>query len=114
MRIWLYVSLVSLMVALGGCEVRVKAEINSSEKESDPYSQHYKHGDDIFYKGTFVVTETFASVIRWKGVTGLDGTSRLYEVLGTDVKFQDEVVGSQVSHEKLLILRRQGYRVIVK
>lgn len=112
MRIWLYVSLVSLLVALGGCEVRVKAEINSSE--SDPYAQHYKHGDDLFYKGTFVVKETVTSIIRWQGVTGPDGTARLYNVLGTDVKFQNEVVGSQLSHEELLTLRRQGYRVIVE
>ncbi len=114
MRIWLYVSLASLVVALGGCEVKARVVIDSTEKESDPYAQHYKHGDDMFYKGTFVVKETVTSILRWQGVTGPDGTARLYNVLGTDVKFQNEVVGSQLSHEELLTLRRQGYRVIVE
>ncbi len=102
------------LVCSAGCEVKARVVIDSTEQQSDPYAQHYKHGDDIFYKGTFVVKETVTSIIRWQGVTGPDGTARLYNVLGTDVKFQNEVVGSQLSHEELLTLRRQGYRVIVE
>ncbi len=101
MRIWLCASVLIGCMCIVGCD---KAPVD--------YSQHYKHGDDVFYKGTFVVKETVASILQFKGVTNTGG--RLYELLGTDVIFQTEVVGAELNHEKLLILRRQGYRVIVR
>ena len=98
------------LVCSAGCEVKAKIAINS--EQTDEYAEHYKHGDDMFYKGTFVIKETVGSVLRWKGAT--DRSLRLYEVLGTDVKFQSEVVGSELTHEKVLTLRRQGFRIIIK
>jgi len=112
MRIWLYVSLVSLVVALGGCEVKARVVIDSTEQESDEYSEHYKHDGDMFYKGTFVIKETVASVLNTKG--NKDTSLRTYRVLGTDVEFQTEVVDTELTHDKLLSLKRQGYRIIIK
>ncbi len=104
--------LMSLMVTFGGCEVKAKIAING-EQDSDEYSQYYSHGDDIFfYKGTFVVKETFGSVMNRKG--NVDTSLRSYRVLGTDVEFQTKVVGTELTHDELLTLKRQGFRIIIK
>ncbi len=110
MRIWLYVSLVSLLVALGGCEFKARVEING--EQNDKYSEHYKHGDDMFYKGTFVIRETTASVLSPKA--NENPSLRVYRVLGTDVEFQTEVVDTELAHDKILTLKRQGFRIIIK
>ena len=94
------------LVCSAGCEVKAKIAINS--EQTDEYAEHYKHGDDVFYKGTFVVKETVSSILHLDWDKDRNVNWREYHVLGTDVKFQDEVVGSTVTHEKLLTLRCAG------
>jgi len=110
MRIWLCVGLVTLMTALGGCEVKARIAINS--EQTDEYAEHYKHDGDLFYKGTFVIKETIGSVLNTKG--NRNPSLRTYRVLGTDVEFQTQVVDTELTHDKLLTLKRQGYRIIIK
>ncbi len=98
------------LVCNAGCEVKAKIAINS--EQTDEYAEHYKHGDDMFYKGTFVIKETVGSVFNTKA--NANPSLRTYRVLGTDVEFQTQVVDTELTHDKLLALRRQGYRIIIK
>lgn len=98
------------LVCSTGCEVKAKIAINS--EQTDEYAEHYKHRGDLFYKGTFVLKETAASVLNMKGNT--DPSLRTYRVLGTDIEFQADVVGTELPHNKLLTLRRQGFRIVIE
>ena len=98
------------LVCSAGCEVKAKIAINS--EQTDEYAEHYKHGDDLFYRGTFVIKETVASVLNTKG--NKNPSLRTYRVLGTDVEFQTQVVDTELSHNELLTLKQQGFRIIIK
>jgi len=75
-----------------GCEVKARIAIHS--EQTDEYAEHYKHGDDMFYKGTFIIRETTKSVLNPKG--NEDVSLRNYQVLGTDVEFQTKVIDTEL------------------
>ncbi len=110
MRIWLCVGVVVWCMCNMGCEVKARIAINS--EQTDEYAEHYKHGDDMFYKGTFIIRETTKSVLNPKG--NGDVSLRNYQVLGTDVEFQTKVIDTELSHNQILALRSQGFRIIIK
>ena len=112
MRIWLCVGVVLWCMCSAGVKLRVKVETSNSSEQTDEYAEHYKHGDDMFYKGTFVIAETWTSVLNPKGND--DTSLRSYRVLGTDVEFQTEVVDTELSHDQIVSLKRQGFRIIIK
>lgn len=112
MRTWLCVGLVTLMTALGGCKLRVKVEAGASSEQTDEYAEHYKHDGDMFYKGTFVISETWTSVLNQKGND--DTSLRVYTILGTDVEFQTKVVDTELSHDQITSLKQQGFRIIIQ
>lgn len=110
MRTWLCVGMVIWCMCNMGCEVKARIAINS--EQTDEYAEHYKHGDDMFYKGTFIIRETTKSVLNPKG--NEDVSLRNYRVLGTDVEFQTKVIDTELSHNQILTLRSQGFRIIIK
>ncbi len=112
MRIWLCVGVVLWCMCSAGCKLRVKVEAGSSSQQTDKYAEHYEHDGDIFYKGTFVIRETTKSVLNPKGTK--DVSLRKYQVLGTDVEFQTEVIDTELSHNQILALRSRGFRIIIK
>ena len=65
MRTWLCVGMVIWCMCNMGCDVKARIAINS--EQTDEYAEHYKHGDDMFYKGTFIIRETTKSVLNPKG-----------------------------------------------
>ena len=112
MRTWLCVGMVIWCMCSAGCKLRVKVEAGGSSQQTDEYAEHYKHDGDIFYKGTFVIAETWISVLNPKG--NGDTSLRIYSILGTDVEFQTKVVDTELSHDQILALRSQGFRIIIK
>ena len=110
MRTWLCVGMVIWCMCNMGCDVKARIAINS--EQTDEYAEHYKHGDDMFYKGTFIIRETTKSVLNPK--VNEDVSLRNYRVLGTDVEFQTKVIDTELSHNQILTLRSQGFRIIIK
>lgn len=72
------------------------------------YSQHFKHGDDPFYRGTYVVRETYTSLFNQEA--NEQRTLREFKILATDVDENRE----QLAYSDLLSLQKQGYRIIIK
>lgn len=112
MRTWLCVGVVLWCMCNAGCKLRVEVESRVSSEQTDEYAEHYKHDGDMFYKGTFVIAETWTSVLNQKGND--DTSLRVYTILGTDVEFQTKVVDSELSHDQIIALKRQGFRIIIQ
>ncbi len=79
-------------------------------EKGEDYSRHFKHGDDPFYKGTYVVRETTASIFNDEATD--KSALRMYRLLDTDIEGINH--GEHLAHLELLKLREQGFRVIVR
>lgn len=79
-------------------------------EKGEDYSRHFKHGDDPFYKGTYVVRETAASIFSLEATD--KSALRMYRLLDTDIEGIDR--NEQLAHLELLDLRKQGFRIIVR
>jgi len=79
-------------------------------EKGEDYSRHFKHGDDPFYKGTYVVRETAASIFSQEATD--KSALRMYRLLDTDIEGID--LSEQLAHLELLKLREQGFRIIVR
>ena len=99
---------------LGACRDLVYVGVFSlcamgCEKNED-YSRHYKHSEDPFYKGTYVVRETTASIFSQEATDS--PALRQYRLLDTDiVGVESEIV---FAHSDLWELKDRGFRVIVR
>lgn len=79
-------------------------------ERGEDYTRHFKHSDDPFYKGTYVVRETAASIFSQEATD--KSVLRMYRLLDTDIEGLDR--SEQLAHLELLDLRKQGFRIIVR
>ncbi len=79
-------------------------------ERGEDYSRHFKHSDDPFYKGTYVVRETASSIFSQEATD--KSALRMYRLLDTDIEGIDH--SEHLAHLELLKLREQGFRIIVR
>ena len=79
-------------------------------ERNEDYSRHFKHTDDPFYKGTYVVRETTSSIFSQEATHS--PALRQYRLLDTDIEgVESEIV---FAHSDLWELKDRGFRVIVR
>ncbi len=102
-RQWL--SSVNAMMCVAVCSL-----MSLGCERGEDYSRHFKHSNDPFYKGTYVVRETIASTLSLEATD--KSALRMYRLLDTDIEGIDR--SEQLAHLELLDLRKQGFRIIVR